>query len=75
MRILDMTFRSETNSIKHLKISNVANTLEADEIKAAMQEIAAMELFVDKHNFKMFVKPVSATYVVTQENAVFNVEK
>ena len=68
-----LAFRSAIGgAVHHLKLNYVNTDLDADTVKAAMQQIADAELFVDKKGEQMYAKPVSATYVTEQDDVLFD---
>lgn len=72
MKSLDLAFRSAIGgAVHHLKLNYVNTDLDAETVKAAMQQIADSELFVDKKGEQMYTKPISATYVTEQDNVLF----
>lgn len=72
MKSLDLAFRSAiAGTVHHLKLNYVNTDLDADTIKAAMQQIADAEMFVDKKSDQMYAKPISATYVTEQDDVLF----
>lgn len=72
MRSLDLAFRSSlAGTVHHLKLNYVNTDLDAETVKAAMQQIADAGLFVDKKGDQIYAKPVSATYQTEQDNVLF----
>jgi Protein of unknown function (DUF2922). len=73
MKSLDLAFRSAIGgAVHHLKLNYVNTDLDAETVKAAMQQIADAELFVDKKGEQMYAKPISATYVTEQDDVLFD---
>lgn len=73
---LVLEFLDGTRKTKHnLKITNVQSDLGADEIREAMNQIASFNLFEDKEGELLFAYPVSAHYVQTNTDVLFDDEK
>lgn len=61
---------------KHsLKITNAQSDLGAKEVKEAMEQIASFNLFEDKEGEMMFSYPLSARYVLTNTDELFDEDK
>ena len=72
MKSLDLAFRSAIGgAVHHLKLKYVNTDLDAETVKAAMQEIADAQLFVDKKGEQMYAKPMSAIYQTEQDDVLF----
>lgn len=76
MKMLDLGFRSKVSgTIHHLKLKYVNTNLDADSIKKTMQDIAALDMFINKKGELIYSTPISAKYVETTEDVVFDDEK
>ncbi|GBG95781.1 hypothetical protein LFYK43_22400 [Ligilactobacillus salitolerans] len=73
MKSLDLAFRSAIGgAVHHLKLKYVNTDLDADTVKAAMQQIADAGIFVDKNGDQIYAKPISATYEDEQDQVLFD---
>ena len=73
MKTLKLTFRSGSHSTRTMQLKYVAEELDEATIKQAMQEIGELQLFENK-GVQLYVDPVKAEYVDTEENVVFAAE-
>lgn len=73
MKKLDLGFRSSTkHTTHHLQVKYVKEELDAKEIRKAMESIAELGIFADKKGDLIYATPVSASYVDTNEEVVFD---
>lgn len=76
MKKLSLGFHSSTQKALHrIQLNYVENELELETVKQAMQEIAALQLFVDKEGQPLLETPASAAYVTTSTKPLFGFEK
>ena len=73
MKTLKLTFRSGSHSTRTMQLKYVAEELDEATIKQAMQEIGELQLFENK-GVQLYVDPVTAEYVDTDEKVVFAAE-
>lgn len=72
MKSIDLVFRSDINGgLRHLKLADVKSDLNAQAVKAIMQQIIDSKIFVDKNAQLLYAKAVSAVYVDEQEHVLF----
>lgn len=78
MKTLKLTFRSGSHSTRTMQLKYVAEELDEATIKQAMQEIGELQLFENKgvqlYVNPVYVNPVKAEYVDTEEKVVFAAE-
>lgn len=73
MKLLNMEFYSANKQSTHrLQVKAVNNELDADSIRKAMDQIAGLGIFADKTGDLVYAKPVSASYIDTNEKVVFD---
>ncbi len=72
MKTLDLIFRSPENGLKHLKLADVKSDLDADIVKAAMQQIIDSKIFVDKNDGQMYPRVASAVYIAEEDQVLFD---
>lgn len=70
MKTLKLTFRSGSHSTRTIQLKYVAEELDEATIKQAMQGISELQLFENK-GVQLYVDPVKAEYVDTEEKVVF----
>lgn len=70
MKTLKLTFRSGSHSTRTIQLKYVAEELDEATIKQAMKEIGELQLFENK-GVQLYVDPVKAEYVDTEEKVVF----
>ena len=73
MKTLKLTFRSGSHSTRTIQLKYVAEELDEATIKQAMQEISGLQLFENK-GIQLYVDPIKAEYVDTEEKVVFATE-
>ena len=73
MKTLKLTFRSGSHSTSTIQLKYVAEELDEATIKQAMQEISGLQLFENK-GVQLYVDPIKAEYVDTEEKVVFATE-
>lgn len=73
MKTLKLTFRSGSHSTRTIQLKYVAEELDEATIKQAMQGISDLQLFETK-GVQLYVDPVKAEYVDTEEKVVFATE-
>ena len=73
MKTLKLTFRSGSHSTRTIQLKYVAEELDEATIKQAMKEIGELQLFENK-GVQLYVDPVKAEYVDTEEKVVFATE-
>ena len=73
MKTLKLTFRSGSHSTRTIQLKYVAEELDEATIKQAMKEIGELQLFENK-GVQLYVDPVKAEYVDTEEKVVFVAE-
>lgn len=73
MKTLKLTFRSGSHSTRTIQLKYVAEELDEATIKQAMKEIGELQLFENK-GVQLYVDPVKAEYVDTEEKVVFSAE-
>lgn len=73
MKTLKLTFRSGSHSTRTIQLKYVAEELDEATIKQAMNEIGELQLFENK-GVQLYVDPVKAEYVDTEEKVVFAAE-
>ena len=73
MITLKLTFRSGSHCTRAMQLKYVAEELDEATIKQAMQEIGELQLFENK-GVQLYVDPVKAEYVDTEEKVVFAAE-
>lgn len=76
MKKLSLGFHSSTQKTLHrLQLNYVEKELSPQEVQQTMQEIASLQLFVDKEGQKLLETPVSAAYVTTATEPLFGFKK
>ena len=73
MKTLKLTFRSGSHSTRTIQLKYVAEKLDEATIRQAMQEISELQLFENK-GVQLYVDPIKAEYVDTEEKVVFATE-
>lgn len=73
MKTLKLTFRSGSHSTRTIQLKYVAEELDEATIKQAMQGISELQLFENK-GVQLYVDPIKAEYVDTEEKVVFATE-
>ncbi|AVK62260.1 DUF2922 domain-containing protein [Lactobacillus sp. CBA3605] len=69
MKILDMSFKTSTNKIHHLKLRYASDGLTKEVVTKAMADLVATNLF-NKEGENLIVEPVAAKYVETLETPI-----
>lgn len=67
---LKLKFKNAVGQSTFMRIANPVKNLTKDQVLGAMQQLAATNAFV-KNEAQLYVTPVSAAYVTTTEEAVF----
>ncbi|AVK62739.1 DUF2922 domain-containing protein [Lactobacillus sp. CBA3606] len=71
MKILDMSFKTSTNKIHHLKLHYASDGLTKEVVTKAMADLVAANLF-NKDGENLIVEPVAAKYVETLETPIID---
>lgn len=74
MKTLNLTFKGSLNKTHTLKLRYANNNLDAKTVKAAMEQISQANLF-EKGGEALYLTPVSAKYVTTTEDLLFDEEE
>ncbi|GEK28471.1 DUF2922 domain-containing protein [Furfurilactobacillus siliginis] len=74
MKDLNLKFKNTAGKSTHLKLRFVSQNLTKEVVQAAMQEVIAAGLIVDKFGNPVHVKAVSAHYVETVSTPIFDEE-
>lgn len=71
MRKLELVFKSSDDKLKTMVINYASDTLTADDLKARMEQIAALNMF-QKDGINLYSTPVAAQYRDTQIQSLFD---
>lgn len=74
MKALSLSFKGSLGKTHSLKLNYANNNLDADTVKAAMNQMVTLNLF-SKDGENLYAKPVSAKYVETTETPLFTAPK
>lgn len=74
MKTLDMSFKTSTHKIHHLKLRYASDGLTKEVVAKAMADLAATKLF-DKDGVNLLAEPVAAKYVETVETPIIDAPK
>ncbi|WP_281165669.1 DUF2922 domain-containing protein [Liquorilactobacillus sicerae] len=71
MKQLNLIFSDQTGKNKNtFRLTYANETLDQTTVAKAMNDLAALNLFIDKDGQLMYVKPISAKYVETVETPI-----
>ncbi|KRM89545.1 DUF2922 domain-containing protein [Liquorilactobacillus vini] len=71
MKQLNLVFSDQTGKNKNtFRLTYANETLDQATVAKAMNDLAALNLFIDKDGQLMYVKPISAKYVETVETPI-----
>ena len=74
MKTLDMSFKTSTNKIHHMKLRYASDGLTKEVVAKARADLAASNLFV-KDGANLLAAPVAAKYVETVETPIIEAPK
>ncbi|MBX0342897.1 DUF2922 domain-containing protein [Lactiplantibacillus plantarum] len=74
MKTLDLSFKTSTNKVHHLKLHYANDNLSKDVVSKAMADLAATNLFV-KDGENLVAEPLAAKYVETIETPIVTAPK
>ena len=74
MKTLDMSFKTSTAKIHHLKLHYASDGLTKEVVAKAMADLAATQLFT-KDGVNLVAEPIAAKYVETVETPIIEAPK
>jgi hypothetical protein len=75
MKQLNLVFFDQSGKTKNtFRIAYAAESLEKAAVEQAMNDLAALGLFINKEGQPLYVNPVSAKYVETTETPIIEAQ-
>lgn len=71
MKQLNLVFTDQSGKTKStFRVTYAAESLEKTVVEQAMNDLAALDLFINKEGQPLYVNPISAKYVETTETSI-----